>query len=392
MIGRTSSTVTTRFCSLALAGRSVYSSACCLSRVPGWAGTPSMRFRWPIFGFGQCRLLGFWTSPSPKLIPDEVVVDEEILPSYEPEHFYPAHPGDVLENGYRLVVKIGWGSSSTVWLAYKTRWYQLLPSYSLSIHVPVVAPYELTIIYRYNWFKPRKYVALKLCTCNISDEDIAYELDMNRHLSSANPQFPGRDVLATAFEGCTIKSPQGDAHLALVFELLREPLGLFRKRVTLRKQLDLNALPLMKAYILILLEGLDYMHSQAHVVHTGESSSMNACHLLTFLDLKLDNIMVTFEHQSTITKFVQQQKSHPMPCKKLGNRTVYLCHNDFGPVMKGLGNMIPQITDFDLSQRGDKNLLIHPIQPDELRAPEVLLGTGWSYSADMWNFGVIVSC
>jgi len=101
--------------------------------------------------------------------------------------------------------------------------------------------------------------------------------------------------------------------------------------------------------------------------------------------------MVTFENQSTIARFVQQHESHPMAYKQSGNRMVYQCQNDFGPVIEGLGKIIPQITDFGLSQRGDKpEPLIHPIQPNELRAPEVLLGTGWTYSADMWNFGAMV--
>lgn len=108
-------------------------------------------------------------------------------------------------------------------------------------------------------------------------------------------------------------------------------------------------------------------------------------------DLKLDNIMVTFEDNSTIKAFIQAQASHPMARKFVNGRTVYSCHNDFGPVIIGLGNMIPQITDSGLAQRGDvAEPLIHPIQPNEFRAPEVLLGTGWSYSADMWNFGAMV--
>ncbi|EFY85432.1 protein kinase domain-containing protein [Metarhizium acridum CQMa 102] len=97
--------------------------------------------------------------------------------------------------------------------------------------------------------------------------------------------------------------------------------------------------------------------------------------------------MVAFEDESTVAAFIQEQVSHPMACKHVGDRAIYQCHNDFGPVMKGLGNMIPQMTDFGLAQRGDKlEPLIHPIQPDEFRAPEVLLGTGWFYSADIWNF------
>ncbi|ROT38366.1 hypothetical protein SODALDRAFT_332934 [Sodiomyces alkalinus F11] len=31
--------------------------------------------------------------------------------------FYPANPGEILNNKYELITKVGWGSSSTVWFA-----------------------------------------------------------------------------------------------------------------------------------------------------------------------------------------------------------------------------------------------------------------------------------
>jgi serine/threonine-protein kinase SRPK3 len=75
----------------------------------------------------------------------------------------------------------------------------------------------------------------------------------------------------------------------------------------------------------------------------------------------------------------------------MDGRTVYLCHNNFGDCdgKSALKKMSPKITDFGLAQRGDQPAL-HPIQPDHCHAPEVLLGTGWSYSADIWNFGIMV--
>ncbi len=73
------------------------------------------------------------------------------------------------------------------------------------------------------------------------------------------------------------------------------------------------------------------------------------------LDLKLDNIMVTFEDESVIEAFVQGQTTHPMARKTVGERTVYRCHNDFG-CLKGsndaIRHMYPKITDFGLTQRG----------------------------------------
>lgn len=113
-------------------------------------------------------------------------------------------------------------------------------------------------------------------------------------------------------------------------------------------------------------------------------------------DLKLDNILLTFEDKSVIDEFVKGQSLEPMPRKVLDDRTIYLSHNNFGPLRlindtPALLKMCPKITDFGLAQRGDKEEpLIHPIQSDHCHSPEVLLGTGWSYSADIWNFGIMV--
>lgn len=101
---------------------------------------------------------------------------------------------------------------------------------------------------------------------------MTYELDINVHLALTDSKHRGRGVLATAIEGAEIKSPRGDTHLALVFEPLREPLWLFRKRIAQQEKTTFEILPLFKTYIRILLEGLDYMHTQAHVIHTGLST------------------------------------------------------------------------------------------------------------------------
>lgn len=54
------------------------------------------------------------------------LVDEELGPGYNPNHYYPATPGEVLANRYQLLVKIGWGTASTVWLAKDVGRYIML--------------------------------------------------------------------------------------------------------------------------------------------------------------------------------------------------------------------------------------------------------------------------
>jgi len=108
------------------------------------------------------------------------------------------------------------------------------------------------------------------------------------------------------------------------------------------------------------------------------------------LDLKADNIMMSFEDPSVIDEYVNAQDDHPMPRKPVTGQNIYLSHNNFG-TLKSFW-MLPKIADFGLAHRGDEEKpLRHPIQPLLYHAPEVLLGVPWSYSADIWNLGVLVS-
>lgn len=67
------------------------------------------------------------SSPGPSLSPS-ILVDEEISPVYNSKYFYPAKPGEVLGDRYQALVKIGWGVSSTVWLARDLQWYPPMTS------------------------------------------------------------------------------------------------------------------------------------------------------------------------------------------------------------------------------------------------------------------------
>lgn len=60
-------------------------------------------------------------SPGSPLLPG-ILVDEEICPVYNSKYFYPAKPGEVLADRYQILVKVGWGVSSTVWLARDLVW------------------------------------------------------------------------------------------------------------------------------------------------------------------------------------------------------------------------------------------------------------------------------
>lgn len=123
--------------------------------------------------------------------------------------------------------------------------------------------------------------------------------------------------------------------------------------------------------------------------------------LIYLPDLKLGNILISFENKNILTDFIKRQQ--PMQCKvdNESGRMIYRCHNDFGALGgREIKNMVPKLADFGLATRLDKpstrngmigeQLGIYPIQPDYYRAPEVILGCGWDFKADIWNLGVLV--
>jgi serine/threonine protein kinase len=100
--------------------------------------------------------------------------------------------------------------------------------------------------------------------------------------------------------------PDG-THIWLVYKPIRESLRLFRRHFIYGRL----PLPLLKGYLQILLMGLDYLHSECQIIHTGEFGSllntMEYKAYLTIHDLRLDNVLVGFEDPSVIEDFVQGQ-------------------------------------------------------------------------------------
>ena len=69
--------------------------------------------------------LSTWTHEAPLLfpttgyeeLPDYDIIEEEALDNFSYNDYYPARIGQVLNSHYQLVGKLGFGTTSTVWLA-----------------------------------------------------------------------------------------------------------------------------------------------------------------------------------------------------------------------------------------------------------------------------------
>ncbi|KKK26544.1 hypothetical protein ARAM_002951 [Aspergillus rambellii] len=281
-------------------------------------------------------------SPGPPL-PPGILVDEEISPVYNPKYFYPAKPGEVLADRYQTLVKVGWGVSSTVWLARDLQGYTE---------------------------EPESVVALKI-TNTYHASSAGHEREIEKHISTADPSHRGHSLIRPLLDSFEVKGPEG-SHSCLVYPPMREPLSMYQRRFDSRKM----PLPIVKTYIRALLTGLDYLHKECRVVHT---------------DLKLENIMVSFEDPAVLADFMDFQLETPMAFKiDSTGRPVYQSRHDFGPLK--ILRSIPQLVDFGLATRleEDDDWGVWPIQPGHYRAPEVILGNGWQMPADIWNLGVLL--
>ena len=104
-------------------------------------------------------------------------------------------------------------------------------------------------------------------------------------------------------------------------------------------------------------------------------------------DLKPDNILVRFENDGVLEEFVEHHRRNPPPQhNRQDGHVVCESQGDFGTLRDLL--LLPVISDFD--QAVPAGVHPQPVQGHCYRAPEVILGAGWSHSADIWNLGTMV--
>lgn len=178
----------------------------------------------------------------PIILPADIPIEEETIPGYDPKRFIPVNPGDILNNRYKVVAQVGYGSTSTVWLAQDIRRW---------------------------WWNSNRYVTVKVTASDFVDEEEArHQRIITQHLMK-NPSHRGFSFVRTMLDNFEVPGQEGP-HLCLVYEPMREPLWLYQRRWD-----DDGKLPpaLFKVYLRFILRGLDYLHSECQIIHTGETEA-----------------------------------------------------------------------------------------------------------------------
>ncbi|KAF9783967.1 kinase-like domain-containing protein [Thelephora terrestris] len=251
-------------------------------------------------------------------------------------------------NQYRFVRKLGWASTSSVWLA-------LDPSAAT-----------------------RTYVAIKILTSQATARIAlakAPEYDVFRKIETADPKHPGFNHCLTLRRCFTAKSPAG-THLCFVTDALS--LSLATLRPPGQNRFDL---PIAKRIIKQVLLALDYLHRECKYIHT---------------DLKSENILVTIPDTTRIDEFIKSNSVYiygpPLPMESLPAPLVFsrsqpLPYLDLGGSLEDIS---VRVVDYSEATAIDEPRRSHLSQPSVLRAPEVTLKYPWTSAIDIWTVGCLL--
>ncbi|PKX91187.1 kinase-like protein, partial [Aspergillus novofumigatus IBT 16806] len=207
------------------------------------------------------------------------------------------------------------------------------------------------------------YVTLKVFECN--SEEGQRETDIYHYLNFLGAvNHAGAKLIRKALDSFQIIS--ADRKFGC---LVHPPLGI--SLYDFRAQFGAKVLSenIVKLTLMHLLLTLDYLHTDAGIVHSG---------------IIQKNIMMGIEDTTILADFEEREKSNPSPQKIIGNRVIYVSRK----LRKTKQHGRPILCDFGQARYGS-NTYTRDIQPYIYRTPEVVLRMPWYEKVDIWNVGVL---
>ncbi|GAB7354831.1 hypothetical protein MBLNU459_g5212t1 [Dothideomycetes sp. NU459] len=273
-------------------------------------------------------------SPSP-------VDEEEGEDCYHKGGFHPVRLGDVFNQKYEVLRKLGHGCYSTVWLVRNQ--------------------------------DDGKFWALKVLSaeCYGAGTDL-FEVEVLKQLRQANIDHAGYQYISTIEDSFEHHGPNG-SHVCLIFKVMGESLSTFCQWFTG----DRIPRPVVNEFTIQLLQALDYAHSSG-IIHT---------------DIKPSNIMVQIPNEDFIAGYLKATESEIKISSRTDGIQVVATQGlrDFYFLDQGISVMTLKIalSDWGVASWTHKHLTEH-IQPVLLRAPEVIIGAPWGPAVDVWNLGALI--
>ncbi|XP_019734937.1 SRSF protein kinase 2-like isoform X2 [Hippocampus comes] len=146
--------------------------------------------------------------------------------------YYPVEIGEILENRYQVVKKLGWGHFSTVWLCWD--------------------------------MVRRRFVALKVVkSAPMYTETAKDEIKLLKCVRDRDPRDPNRETIVHLIDDFRIAGVNGE-HVCMVLEVLGHQL----LRWIIKSNYAGLPLPCVKSIVRQVLRGLEYLHTKCKIIHT----------------------------------------------------------------------------------------------------------------------------
>lgn len=189
----------------------------------------------------------------------KTLVEEEDIPSYRAELFYPVRVGEVFASRYQVVTKLGYGTSSTAWLCRDLRF---------------ASTFKHDQVFHFTNYSNRenRYLTLKVCTRKDEGKphEEEHEITVSKHLNN----FPiehhaGKDLVRKVVDSFEVTGPNG-SHQCLLYM----PLGMSYTDFLKKFPKKMFPKDLVQRSIQFLLVAIAYLY-QCEVVHTGSLRSVS---------------------------------------------------------------------------------------------------------------------
>ncbi|KAJ7735712.1 kinase-like domain-containing protein [Mycena metata] len=241
------------------------------------------------------------------------LVEEERLPQYLATRCYPVRIGELFASRYQVVGKLGFGATSTVWLARD--------------------------------LMDCRHVALKIFIHSGSLGE-PRELTACERLARGPKSHLGRQAVRTVLNTFAISGPDGEHH-CLVHPSLWDSVKTFLAR----NQIGRLPIPVLAIVLQQVFCALDYAR-ECRVIHT---------------DINAGNIMFGIKDGiAAFEKFEQAELERPSPRKEIDGRFIYLSRQLDQPRELDL----PVLGDFGEARCGEQRHT-QDVQPDKYRSPEI---------------------
>ncbi|KAI7162009.1 hypothetical protein KC349_g2409 [Hortaea werneckii] len=267
-------------------------------------------------------------------------IEEETVPNYVSSRYYPVEIRDIFQDRYEVLGKLGYGTTSTTWFCRD----------------------------QYD----EDFKVLKICIHESGK--LLREQDAYSQFSGLRTSSMGYFYTRMAEDVFDLSGPSGFQHTCFVFTpaacTIWEILQCHGRR-------SIN-LDFVKSTLLCAIKALDFLHSDAHLIHT---------------DVKLDNMFMKLTDDADLEALAWYLAENPPKFKvdETGRKIYERCN------LPSLG-----ATSWDHAILGDlgeayvfdedkDDGLLGPsiVGPAALRPPEVILGMKWGAPLDIWQIGCL---